>query len=150
MKREKERNFDSFTFLPLLSEFFLMYCQLNTAEFMRPYWCGSYIREVAIEWKYNENSIEEEKQGASVVCSHALLVTNVPYSAPRRLHCDSIYIYKYFSFLISPFSPITVCSLSHSPSLPDISVYFLLPTIIKVMTVHHLCLPLFCASVWCM
>lgn len=39
-----------------------MYSQLNMAEFMRPYWSGGYTKEVAIEWKYNENSMEEEQQ----------------------------------------------------------------------------------------
>lgn len=56
-------------FLPLFPGFLLVYSQLSIAEFMRPYWCGGYIREVATHWKYNENSVEEEKQqGASVVC----------------------------------------------------------------------------------
>lgn len=47
-----------------------------------------------------------------------------------------------FHFFISPFSPITVYSLLLSLPLPDmISVYRLLPTTVKVMTVHHLRLP---------
>lgn len=77
------------------------------------------------------------------MCCCALLVRNQPYAAPRLLHCDLISV-----FLFSCITPQSnYCMLSSSLSLVltnMISVYCLLPTIMKVMTVHHLRLPLFC------
>lgn len=101
------------------SGFCLIYCQLNLVESMRSYWCGRYMREVAMEWQYNENSIEEEKQGASVLYCCALLVRNLPYSSPRPIHCDLISAFLFF--YITPqsnycilFSNSLSLSLSHS------------------------------------
>lgn len=82
-----------------------------------------------------------------------LLARNLPYSAPRPLQCDLISVFLFSN--ITPQSNYRILCFLLSLSPPDmISVYCLLPTIMKVMTVHLLCLPLFHLSqnnqlFWC-
>lgn len=55
-----------------------------------------------MKWKYNEISMKEEKpQGVGVVCGSALLVRNLPHSAPKPLHCHLIISFSYIPMAFS-------------------------------------------------
>lgn len=132
---------------------------------MRLYWQGGYIREVAMERKYNENSIEEEKQGASIVRCCGLLARNLPYSAPRPLQCDLISVflfsnitpqsnYRILCFLLSLSRPLiwflfTVCCQQSWRSWQSISFACHCSTYHKTIDCSGVCkfLSLYCTVV---